>query len=851
MYLQHNGHIALGDALLDTDLRDLDIVTMPSGTYLYSATGQNGGLVSWRLDDQGGAPVEVDRLYFPNAVAGSVNGFADSVVINGSTQLVVGDANGAALLGYQLNEDGTIAGLSETQLDLPQSTEVMAVAATEVDAGSVVYVVDGQSGQLSAYPSDGQELPDAMADGAAFSITSAGHLATIRIDGQEFLLATDLASQGVVSYHISNTSGTLTQAGAMGAGQGLGVNAPTAMEVVQAFGETWVLLGAAGSNSISVMRMNAHGNLLPADHLVDTLNTRFGGVQSLAVAQDGDRVFIIAGGADDGLSLFTLLPDGRLLHLQSLPHSAGGGLMNVGQISATVLGDEIQLFVTSGSTGGITQFSIPLSGMGEILEETGHGNAWLRGGAGHDLIVGQDGGNDTLIGEGGNDILVAGRANTVMTGGTGADRFVLRDGAFTTRITDFEPHVDQIDMSDFMMLRSTDQLTITVTAWGATIAFRDAVIEVHSASGGPLGVSALFGSGFTWPDRVLIMPDPDMELFGTTESDLLSGAAGNDTLHGEAGQDTLNGHAGNDALWGGNGMDTILGGDGNDTLMGDAEADLLLGMDGADQINGGEGDDTAYGGLGDDTLSGDGGGDAIFGNDGNDTVFGGAGNDTVGGGGGQDQVYGENGDDQVWGGDGQDALWGGRGHDTIGGGNGNDLMYGDSGRDIMWGGDGHDTLNGGGWSDELSGGGGHDLLIGHTGRDTLWGSWGKDTLEGGAENDLLGGGSQDDLLNGGSGQDTLLGSWGNDVLIGGTGDDLLSGGVGADLFVFSTDPGTDRITDFETGIDNIQITGGAAGFQGLDMAQVGSTVVITLGSGQIILENTMLSALSAGDFLFD
>ena len=35
------------------------------------------------------------------------------------------------------------------------------------------------------------------------------------------------------------------------------------------------------------------------------------------------------------------------------------------------------------------------------------------------------------------------------------------------------------------------------------------------------------------------------------------------------------------------------------------------------------------------------------------------------------------------------------------------------------------------------------------------------------------------------------------------------------------------------------------------MAQVGSTVVITLGSGQIILENTMLSALSAGDFLFD
>jgi len=71
------------------------------------------------------------------------------------------------------------------------------------------------------------------------------------------------------------------------------------------------------------------------------------------VVRVGDQVFVIAGGGDDGLSLLTLLPDGQLLHLQSIANTAANGLDNVSAIEAVEIGGRLQIFVTSGSTQGV------------------------------------------------------------------------------------------------------------------------------------------------------------------------------------------------------------------------------------------------------------------------------------------------------------------------------------------------------------------------------------------------------------------------------------------------------------------------------------------------------------------
>jgi hypothetical protein len=114
----------------------------------------------------------------------------------------------------------------------------------------------------------------------------------------------------------------------------------------------------------------------------------------------------------------------------------------------------------------------------------------------------------------------------------------------------------------------------------------------------------------------------------------------------------------------------------------------------------------------------------------------------------------------------------------------------------------------------------HTKHIGGTGADDL--------LEGTAGDDVIKGAAGDDSLFGLDGNDWLVGGAGNDELDGGEGSDLLSGGQGADLFVSSFGDiisqfppegatesqiilrlGHDVVSDFELGVDHLQVRAGS------------------------------------------
>ena len=68
------------------------------------------------------------------------------------------------------------------------------------------------------------------------------------------------------------------------------------------------------------------------------------------------------------------------------------------------------------------------------------------------------------------------------------------------------------------------------------------------------------------------------------------------------------------------------------------------------------------------------------------------------------------------------------------------------------------------------------------------------------------GGDANDILYGGEGNDALSGGAGDDILLDGQGMDALTGGAGRDLFFLSPDRQRDQITDFERGIDQIDLS---------------------------------------------
>ncbi|HEY7645664.1 MAG TPA: calcium-binding protein, partial [Hyphomicrobiales bacterium] len=179
-----------------------------------------------------------------------------------------------------------------------------------------------------------------------------------------------------------------------------------------------------------------------------------------------------------------------------------------------------------------------------------------------------------------------------MTGGTGNDRFVVRDAGDTAN-EGFGQGIDQV-----LSFRPT--FTLGPNVENLTL----------------LGL-ALNGFGNSLNNLIV----------GNGRNNLLSGLGGDDRIFGQGGNDSLFGGSGNDALDGGTGNDRADGGSGNDRLFGRSGNDTLLGNTGNDALDGGDGNDLLLGGSGTDTLFGGTGNDILIGGSGGDTLVGGTGAD--------------------------------------------------------------------------------------------------------------------------------------------------------------------------------------------------------------------------------
>lgn len=148
---------------------------------------------------------------------------------------------------------------------------------------------------------------------------------------------------------------------------------------------------------------------------------------------------------------------------------------------------------------------------------------------------------------------------------------------------------------------------------------------------------------------------------------------------------------------------------------------------------------------------------------------------------------------------------------------------------------------------------GNDMInLQSSAADYMEGRGGNDTIKGGQGNDTLLGGIGGDSLLGGLGRDNLDGGAGSDRLIGNGGTDELTGGAGVikDVFVFDAKSGADKITDFQDGIDRIEITSGATNFRQLTITDKGADVLVEFGQTSILIQHIEPAAVTDADFLF-
>ncbi len=836
------GQLGTANPTFSTNVTDLEVTWINGQARLYSATlpGPGAGYAAYDLSQPAGAASLIALQGYSTVVSHHSSArLAIFPTQSGAANLIAAGMTPSGWASYALTGSGGFA----SALNSPLSVDPIALTGISMAGTTYLYMAVEGSSQPQGFSLGDNGLITALnSSGLVLGGTNQDDLVTVQTLTGTYLVSVSAAGNMISSYTIG-TNGALTLSGQTSSQVGTGFSKPTEVDCLMIEGTSFVIVAASESSSLSVFRMLPTGELYHADHVVDSLATRFAGATALATLQIGSQGFVFVGGSDGGINVMTLLPDGRLIALLTIADTAATSLDHVTALAAAQVGNRTELFAASATEGGITQLDINLGPIGVTLNQTA---GVLTGTAANDLLIA--GGATTAIHGGqGDDLIVAGGQGSAaqLYGEAGADVFVLSPATSVLTIMDYQAGIDRLDLTSFPMLRNIGQLTINSTATGAEILYQSTTIRIDSFDGNPIPVTAFAQSqmlpltrfsptqttttltGTMGQDTLLAGIDNtcllglsgDDRLVGAAGNDLLDGAAGNDTLNSGLGHDTLLGGidndrlfagAGNDLLDGGSGDDLLDGQDGNDTLLGGAGSDSLNGIlgddyidggDGADHVWAGSGDDTVYGGNNADAIAGVDGNDLLYGDAGNDTLWGDLGNDTLYGGAGWDTLHGGNGQNLLDGGEDGDLIYGGALDDTIYGGNGHDYVIGGAGSDLAYGGAGNDSITGMDGNDRIYGDDGDDVLWGDDGDDTVYGGNGSDTLhgwngsnllDGGAGADALFGGPLNDLLYGGGGDDFILGVDGNDSIWGGDGNDYINGILGDDS-CFGGD-GNDAIT---------------------------------------------------------
>ena len=656
-------HTVTDEDIARSRITNLEIVDNAGLPILISTTRYDGVMQSWQIGAQ--PLVLIDTFEFESdAVLGGI-GALEGLELSSETGVLTGGGTDGALQIVAFDAGGGF----EAATDLPVVVGLQQTTYIALDDGTqAIYGGSASSAGIASvlFTASGSFIADdlitTLITGYADQVADT---AQVLVGDQRYLFTANAVQNGVTSWAVGG-DGSLTVSDHIGPDDSLWISVPTVMQTAQVGDTTYVILGSAGSGTISVMAVEADGSLTIRDHLLDSLHSRFDGITSLEVITHDGQTFVLAAGADDGVSIFVLLEGGYLVSRAHIEDTDDMSLDNVSDLAVVSRGAGLDIFVASSSEAGITQLRYD-SGMAGVTMTAVLAGGLLAGGAGNDILQGHEG-EDVIDGGAGDDILRDGDGSDTLTGGAGADVFVLSRDGMTDIIEDFTVGEDKLDLSLWPFLRDITQLSISIESYGMDIIYGDEHLIVRSSHGGFIDyrllnntdvigdgtrISSVIEPGYPGPATPppdLDPPDPVNDGFDQTFSmfdaisvvnravfdDLrgsisgsnttvvttngaIDGTVGDDIIQGNTGVDVITAGAGDDIVNGGAGSDVLLGRSGNDILNGDADGDVIIGASGNDQLFGGTGDDHLQGGDGDDYLEGGDGDDILTGAAGADT----------------------------------------------------------------------------------------------------------------------------------------------------------------------------------------------------------------------------------------
>jgi len=460
---------------------------------------------------------------------------------------------------------------------------------------------------------------------------------------RDYILAASADGARLTMYQVTSTN-RFVELRFVDAKGGLPISGFSGIEYLNLGGRGFVIESGADNSALVVLEVDRELNFQLRDYVVDDRGTWFDDVRAFDVATYRDRGFVLASGADRGLSLFEVMSDGRLVLRDQWWGTMARPYERVSQIELFVMDGRLMAYLDYHSEGRARILDLELAGIA----------APDQGDATMDQRVIADDVGDAIAGGQGHDVLYDGLGADALTGHQGADQFVMRADGALDWITDFNPDQDILDLSLWSMLYSVSQLRQEQSGTDWYIHFGDETLRistVYGGSGPPLtSENTVFLSRYdvslgtvetgitpTTPDplgagtqltttQTQNTAPPDKETYeieshgytgaaittqtiftwlagwvdqgsapasskggappraGTDQDDHYIGSRWPNTFMALRGEDYVYGAGGNDTLSGGEGADHLFGGLGDDILIGDQGDDYLVGGAGADRF---------------------------------------------------------------------------------------------------------------------------------------------------------------------------------------------------------------------------------------------------------------------------
>ncbi|EJL33128.1 hypothetical protein PMI01_02288, partial [Caulobacter sp. AP07] len=362
-------------------------------TYVFVAGGVDNGISVFSLALNGALTNVANFTDSGSLNLVGVSGLT-TVVANGNTYLVAAGAGDNGLSVFRVGTNGGLTNVDNVADDASTTLNgVSRVASVVVGGNAYVFAAGTGEDGISVFRMAGSgdlTWQSNVTDNGTVELDGVTGLTTAVIGGNTYLFAAGGVDDGVSVFSVS-AAGVLTHTSSVTDGGSLELDGASDVATASVGGFTYLFVGGAADNGVSVFSVSSSGILTNVDNVDDaSASLRLTGAQGLSVSVLGATTYLTVGGTESGVSIFKVETDGSLTFVDNKDDAGSLELSGATTTTTATVGGTTYTVAAGAADDGVSVLGTQPTGQVWYLTQGGATDARL-------VYVNSDGLNHTTV----------------------------------------------------------------------------------------------------------------------------------------------------------------------------------------------------------------------------------------------------------------------------------------------------------------------------------------------------------------------------------------------------------------------------------------------------------------------